>query len=82
MGTITKTTAAARQLGINYTRLINLIRYGKLDPPGKDSSGDYVWTQADMERARLALAERGRLLSGADGRPHAACTPGGPPDAA
>jgi hypothetical protein len=54
---IIKTPTAARQLAISYHRLIGLIRYGKIDPPGKDSSGDYVWTEADVERARRALAD-------------------------
>ena len=50
-----KTPAAARELGISYTNLIGLMRYGKLEPPERDSSGDYVWTDADMDRARRAL---------------------------
>ena len=49
-----KTPVAARELGISYWRLIGLLRYGKIDPPGKDTSGDYVWTDADVGRARRA----------------------------
>jgi len=51
-----KTPAAARELGIRYDLLIGLMRYEKLDPPGRDSSGHFVWTDADMDRARQALA--------------------------
>ena len=52
-----KTRQAARQLGCKFHQLINLINNEKLAPPNKDSSGDYFWTEADIERARLALAE-------------------------
>jgi hypothetical protein len=56
-----KTTAAAQELGVPYWRLIGLMRYGKITPPGRDTSGDFVWTDADMARARAALASgRGR----------------------
>ena len=53
-----KTPVAARELGISYWRLIGLLRYGKIDPPGKDTSGDYVWTDADVGRARRARRRR------------------------
>lgn len=51
-----KTPVAARELGISYSQLIGLLRYCKIDPPGRDTSGDYVWTDGDLERARQALA--------------------------
>jgi hypothetical protein len=51
-----KTTVAARELGVPYYTLIGLLRYGKIEPPGRDSSGDYLWTDADLVRARQALA--------------------------
>jgi hypothetical protein len=54
--TFRKTPAAARELGISYTTLINLLRYDKMTPPAKDSSGDFVWADADLKRARHALA--------------------------
>jgi hypothetical protein len=54
-----KTPVAARELGTTYHRLMGLLRFGKIDPPARDSSGDYVWTDADLERARAAL-EQGR----------------------
>jgi hypothetical protein len=56
-----KTTAAAQELGVPYWRLIGLMRYGKINPPGRDTSGDFVWTDADMDRARAALARARRL---------------------
>jgi hypothetical protein len=50
-----KSPSVARLLGITYSHLLGLIRSGRLDPPLKDESGDYVWTDADVERARAAL---------------------------
>ncbi len=50
-----KTPVAARELGVGYYRLLNLMRLGKLTPPAKDSSGDYIWTDEDLEAARFAL---------------------------
>jgi DNA-binding transcriptional MerR regulator len=55
-----KTKAVADLLGITYHRLFELIRSNKITPPQKDSSGDYVWTEQDIERARQALAARRR----------------------
>jgi hypothetical protein len=54
-----KTPEAARTLGVSYHRLIGLLRFRRISPlPGKDSSGDYLWTKADLERARQALQQR------------------------
>ena len=53
---IVKTPVAAQVLGITYHRLVSLLRSGKLPPPRKDSSGDYVWTDGDLAAARKALA--------------------------
>jgi hypothetical protein len=53
-----KTPAAADLLGVGYWRLIGLLRSKRLAPPQKDSSGDYLWTPEDIERARQALAGR------------------------
>jgi hypothetical protein len=58
MPTYRKTPVAARELGLTYTQLVGLIRYGHIAPPGRDSSNDFVWTDADMDRARAALAAR------------------------
>jgi hypothetical protein len=51
-----KTPVAAQELGITYWQLIGLLRSGRLTPPGRDTSGDYVWTDADLTRARKAMA--------------------------
>jgi hypothetical protein len=51
-----KTPVAARELGISYHRLIGLIRFDKIGPPPRDSSGDYLWDDCALSRARAALA--------------------------
>jgi hypothetical protein len=51
-----KTAVAVRELATNYIRLIGLVRYGRIPAPEKDSSGDYLWGDEDITRARLALA--------------------------
>jgi hypothetical protein len=51
-----KTTRAAAELGKTYMQLYALIRYGKIPTPERDSSGDLIWSDADMARARQALA--------------------------
>jgi hypothetical protein len=53
-----KTPAAADLPGVAYWRLIGLLRSKRLPAPQKDSSGDYLWTPEDIERARQALAVR------------------------
>jgi len=50
-----KTPAVARQLGVSYWRLFGLLRTGRLTPPDKDSSGDYVWTDQDVASAQQLL---------------------------
>lgn len=56
--TFRKTPVAAREVPCTYTQLISLIRYGKIDPPARDTSGDFVWLDEDIERARQALAAK------------------------
>lgn len=51
-----KTPAVARLLDVPSWRLSSLIRWGRIEAPAKDSSGDYVWLPDDIERARQALA--------------------------
>jgi hypothetical protein len=55
---VMKTPVAARVLGVTYHQLIGLLRFNKIAPPARDSSGDYVWLPEDLERARQALAAR------------------------
>ncbi len=50
------TVGAARELGVPATRLYSLLRNGKFRPPEKGPGGDYLWTAADLSRARKALA--------------------------
>lgn len=59
-----KSPTAAIELGISYHQLINLLRYRKITPPQKDTSGDYLWSDDDLAAARLALmlSERRRSI--------------------
>jgi hypothetical protein len=50
-----KTPVAVRELGTTYHKLIGLIRFSKIEPPPRDTSGDYLWDDAALERARQAL---------------------------
>jgi hypothetical protein len=50
-----KTPVAAKEPGVSYHQLIGLLRYGKITAPARDSSGDYLWTDTDLDRARQAL---------------------------
>lgn len=51
-----KTRSAALAIGATVAQLRGAISNGKLDPPEKDASGDYLWTDEDLDRARAALA--------------------------
>jgi hypothetical protein len=53
-----KSGAVAATLGVPYYKLIDLIRFSRIGAPEKDSSGDYLWTDEDVERARRVLAAR------------------------
>jgi DNA-binding transcriptional MerR regulator len=48
----------ARQLRVRYPTLFALIRDGDLPAPAKDSTGRYVWSAEDVERARRILEAR------------------------
>jgi hypothetical protein len=63
MSAFRKSPVAARELGISYHQLVGLTRYGKITPPARDSSGDFVWGDADLERARLDLAKMRRPVT-------------------
>jgi hypothetical protein len=52
-----KTPVAARELKVSYSTLINLVRFDKITPPQRDSSGDYLWFDEDLQRARDAIAK-------------------------
>jgi len=51
-----KTRSAAAAIGATVAQIMAAIYAGKLTPPAKDESGDYVWSDEDLERARQALA--------------------------
>jgi predicted site-specific integrase-resolvase len=53
-----KTAAVARSIGVSYHVLLSWVRFGKIPAPTKDSSGDYVWLLADVERARQLFESR------------------------
>jgi hypothetical protein len=53
-----KTPVAAERLGIRYSHLISLMRYGKVAAPQRDSSGDYIWTEDDLAAVRTALLNK------------------------
>jgi hypothetical protein len=53
-----KTSGAAAVLGEPARVLSELIRHGRIPRPARDDSGDYIWTEEDIERARIALAAR------------------------
>jgi hypothetical protein len=52
---VRKSTVAIKELGITYARLVSLLRARKVAPPQKDTSGDYLWTDADLESVRQAM---------------------------
>ena len=60
-----KTPTAAQTLGVTVTRLSSLLRYGRLKAPTKDTSGDYIWSPADIATARevLAVGRRSRRVA-------------------
>ena len=55
---LVKTPVAAELLGITYMTLCGMIRRKQVQAPSKDTSGDYVWSEADIGRARQVLAKR------------------------
>jgi DNA-binding transcriptional MerR regulator len=57
-GPCLKTTAFAHELRIPTYSLFNLVRYGVIPAPARDSSGHYVWSPEDQARARAAIEAR------------------------
>jgi hypothetical protein len=51
-----KTRSAAQLIGCTLPALRSAIACGKLAPPGKDESGDFLWQAEDIERAKRILA--------------------------
>ena len=52
-----KTPVAAREVPAPYSRLMSLLRLNKIPAPIKDSSGDFLWSDEDIARAREAIRE-------------------------
>lgn len=50
------TLYVARLLGTTSPNLVQAIARGKFAPPVRDEGGRYCWTDADIERARAAMA--------------------------
>jgi hypothetical protein len=42
-------------LGVPYWKLFNLIQSNKIPEPKRDDVGDFLWSEADIRRARQAL---------------------------
>jgi len=57
-----KSMQVAQQLGINYWRLVYLLRSDKIAQPKKDASGDLIWSARDVQKVR-------KVLELNDGRP-------------
>jgi len=61
------TRQVARLLGVSVSLLTKAVWCGRVDPPEKSPSGNFLWTCADVERASWIL--RRRPFNGeADGR--------------
>jgi len=52
------TRQAARLLGMSPSRLAKAVWDGRIDPPRKSPSGNFLWTHKDIERAAWALLHR------------------------
>lgn len=52
-----KTPVVAQMLGKTYHQVSGLVRFGRIRPL-KDTSGDYVWSEQDVETARQILIGR------------------------
>ena len=52
------TRQVARLLGITPARLTKAVWDGRVDPPEKSPSGNFLWTVADIERASWRLLRK------------------------
>lgn len=53
-----KTSEVAKILDQPYYTIFNLVRGGHVRPPVKDGSGDYLWSEADIQQARQVINHR------------------------
>jgi hypothetical protein len=64
-----KSPQAAKQVPCSYYNLMDMIRDGRLDPPPeRDTSGHYIWTPKDIERARAARNRKKSAVGEGGGR--------------
>lgn len=52
------TPQAARLLGMSPSRLAKAVWDGRVAPPQKSPSGNFLWTRADIERASWVLLHK------------------------
>jgi hypothetical protein len=53
-----KASEAAEYLGVGEGHLTSLIRRRAISLPRKDSSGDYLWSDVDLEAAKKEIDRR------------------------
>ena len=46
---------AKRKAGIRQSQVYSMIRNRKIQPPERDGSGDFIWSDADVVRIETAL---------------------------
>ncbi len=54
------TPQVAKKLGVSYGTVIRMVQHEQIPRPARDSSGDYAWTDNDVQAARGVLEERKR----------------------
>jgi len=52
------TREVAKLLGVSVALLTKSVWSGRVDPPEKSPSGNFLWTQADIDRASWVLLHR------------------------
>lgn len=52
------TRQVARLLGVSVSLLTKAVWCGRVDPPLKSPSGNFLWTPADIDRASWVLLHR------------------------
>jgi hypothetical protein len=52
------TRNVARLLGVSVSLLTKAVWSGRVDPPQKSPSGNFLWTHDDVERASWVLLHR------------------------
>jgi hypothetical protein len=52
------TRQVAKRLGVSYGIVIRLVQEEKIQRPARDSSGDYAWSDDDVQAARAVLEQR------------------------